>query len=86
VDLYAVKACFQHRIFRGGRVQLHVFFDLLHSQRARGGGVLQPNGAWSDKRVPALLTKDFGICGAAESPELEKNGRLVCVYCIRDLR
>ena len=35
VDLHAVELRFHHRVFRGGGVQPYVFFDLLHSQRAR---------------------------------------------------
>jgi hypothetical protein len=67
-------------------MQLHVFFDLFHGQRARGLVTFQGDGARSDKWVPALLLKDCGVCDAAERPKLEINVRFVFVHRIGDLR
>lgn len=86
VDLDSVEPRFQHRVFCSGGVQLHVFFDLFHGQRARGLVTFQWDGARSDMWVPALLLKYCWVCDAAERPKLEINVRFVFVYRIRDLR
>ena len=85
MDLNAVVPCFQHRIFGGGRVQLHVFFDLLDGQRAGCLVTFDRDGARPDDGVVTLFSKDVTFSGTPEGPELEKNERSVRVYCIRDL-
>jgi len=73
VDLHSVEPCFQHRIFRSGGVQLHVFFDLLDSQRARRLVALQCDRAGRDDRVVARFPKVVAFCDTPEDPELEIN-------------
>ena len=86
VDLNAVKPRFQHSIFGGSGVQLHVFFDLLDGQRVGCLVAFDRDGAGPDDGVVTRFSKDVTFCDTPEGPELEKNERSVRVYCIRDLQ
>jgi hypothetical protein len=77
---------FRTAFFGGGGVQFHVFFDLLDGQCSGRLVAFHRDGARAHDGIVARLPKDVAFCDTAEDPELDKNGRPVCVYCVRDLR